>query len=74
MKLFKSIFILGLLGYGIIAGLFVMSVVTSDQAMDSAGKLTGLLVIAAAVGGGMLALSGKAKVSDGDAKKQGPQF
>jgi len=74
MKLIKSIFILGLLGYGIIAGLFVMSVVTSDQAMDSAGKLTGLLVIAAAVGGGMLALSGKTKVSDSDTKKQGPQF
>lgn len=75
MKLLKSIIILELLGVGIIAGLTVMNLISSEQAIDSVGKLTGLLVIVGVMGFGILALSGKAKVSPPDASnKQGPQF
>ena len=73
MKLIKSILILGLIGFGIIAGMSVMNVITGEQALDSAGKLAALMVIAGAVGGGMLALSGKPKSSNNE-NKQGPQF
>jgi hypothetical protein len=74
MKLIKVVLILGLIGLGIIATLNVLNVVSTEQAMDSAGKLTILLVIAAAVGGGIVALSGKSNSDSSDKNKQGPQF
>jgi hypothetical protein len=75
VKSVKVFAILGLIGIGGIASLYILQVIGGEEAISFGGKLIALTSIGGAVIGGIVLIAGRPSPSDNnETKKQGPQF
>jgi hypothetical protein len=74
MKAFKLVLIFAVITYAIVGILFVLGTVTSDQALEYAGKATAVVAILGIAAAVIAKVSGSKSQITNDSKKSGPNF